>query len=93
MHAHACATLAAALSPSLPMPRMERMRVVIAAVRSVLTGPSMVEPSLGFFPGIVRRVNVIHSPGAYPVDLHNRFLFGPGKMIGLGLHNGHTPGR
>ena len=63
----------------------------MSTVRSVLPGSSMVEHSLGLFPGIVRRIYVIHGPGAYPVDLHDRFLFGPGKMVGLGLHNGHTP--
>src|SRR5262249_7698142 len=90
--AHAYATFAAALSPLLPMPCMGGTPVVMSSVRTDLPGSSRVEPSLGFFPGIVRRVHVIHGPGAYPVDLHHRFLLGPGKMGGLGLHNGHTPG-
>src|SRR5687768_15134974 len=38
---HVCTTRSAALAPSLRMPCMEGRRVVMAAVRSVLTGPSM----------------------------------------------------
>ena len=80
------------LTPLLPMPCMGGTPVVMSSLRTDLPGSSMVVHSLGFFPGIVRWVDVIHGPGAYPVDLHNRFLFGPGKMGGLGLHNGHAPG-
>ncbi len=91
MSEHFCTKFSAALSPSRPMHSMGVMRVVISSVRNALPGSSMLDHFLLFFPGIVRRVNVIDSPGAYPVDLHNRFLFGPGKMVGLWLHNGHAP--
>ena len=46
-----------------------------------------------FFSRIVRRVDVIDRPGSYPMHLHDRFLFGPAKMVRLRLHNPHTASR